>query len=86
MQGGYTAAQLHPDGLILGAGTADGSVRIWEVRQQKVGTLVMLSWLHLPLSIITHIRRCCPMRCKCPSRRTIGPVLKEKIWIGFQGD
>lgn len=34
--GGYTAAQFHPDGLILGTGTAESAVRIWEVRQQKV--------------------------------------------------
>ena len=39
MEGGYTAAQFHPDGLILGAGTQDSLVRIWEVRQQKVSNL-----------------------------------------------
>ena len=39
MEGGYTAAQFHPDGLILGAGTQDSLVRIWEVRQQKVSIL-----------------------------------------------
>eukprot|EP00887_Chlorella_sp_A99_P008229 scaffold12.g8229.t1 len=33
--GGYTCAALHPDGLILGAGTADATVRIWETRTQK---------------------------------------------------
>ena len=36
VQGGYTAAEFHPDGLILGTGTADAFVRIWEARQQKV--------------------------------------------------
>ena len=40
MEGGYTAAQFHPDGLILGAGTQDSLVRIWEVRQQKVSILL----------------------------------------------
>jgi pre-mRNA-processing factor 19 len=36
LQGGYTSAEFHPDGLILGTGTADSLVRIWEARQQKV--------------------------------------------------
>lgn len=36
VEGGLTCAQFHPDGLILGTGTADALVRIWEVRQQKV--------------------------------------------------
>jgi pre-mRNA-processing factor 19 len=37
---GYTSAKFHPDGLILGAGTQDSKVRIWEVRAQKnVATL-----------------------------------------------
>lgn len=33
---GYTAAEFHPDGLILGTGTADSSIYIWEARQEKV--------------------------------------------------
>ena len=36
MEGGYTSVEFHPDGLILGAGTKDSTVRIWEVRQQQV--------------------------------------------------
>ena len=40
--GGYTCAALHPDGLILGAGTADATVRIWETRTQKVGGSVSI--------------------------------------------
>ncbi|KAK9838127.1 hypothetical protein WJX81_002866 [Elliptochloris bilobata] len=35
VEGGLTSAEFHPDGLILGTGTADALVRIWEVRQQK---------------------------------------------------
>ena len=36
VQAGYTALQFHPDGLILGAGAKDSTVRIWEVRDRKV--------------------------------------------------
>ncbi|EIE19108.1 spliceosome component, nuclear pre-mRNA splicing factor [Coccomyxa subellipsoidea C-169] len=32
---GYTSAEFHPDGLILGTGTANSLVRMWEARQSK---------------------------------------------------
>lgn len=35
-QSGYTAISFHPDGMILGAGTGDSTVQIWDVKAQKI--------------------------------------------------
>ncbi|KAI8059124.1 WD40-repeat-containing domain protein [Gongronella butleri] len=35
-QSGYTSLQFHPDGMILGAGTTDGVVRVWDIKSQSV--------------------------------------------------
>lgn len=32
----YSAASFHPDGVILGTGTEENIVRIWELRTRKV--------------------------------------------------
>ncbi len=36
VEAGYTCVRFHPDGVILGTGTAENVCRIWEVRQSKV--------------------------------------------------
>lgn len=35
---GYASAEFHPDGVLLGTGTQDGVVRVWDVKGQKVRT------------------------------------------------
>jgi pre-mRNA-processing factor 19 len=32
----YTTAKFHPDGVLIGTGTSDGVLRIWDVRELKV--------------------------------------------------
>lgn len=36
VKAGYTAAEFHPDGMLLGTATADSSMIIWETRLSKV--------------------------------------------------
>ena len=39
VKAGYTAAEFHPDGMLLGTATADSSMIIWETRLSKVRCL-----------------------------------------------
>ena len=41
VESGYRCAAFHPDGVILGTGTADGLVLVWEVKQQKARRLTV---------------------------------------------
>ncbi len=54
MESGYQCAAFHPDGVILGTGTQDGLVLVWEVKQQKVRrllrTLNTCAWSELEIS------------------------------------
>lgn len=38
LEGGYASAAFHPDGVLLGSGTQEGVVRVWDVKGQKVST------------------------------------------------
>ena len=42
VQAGYTAAEFHPDGMLLGTATADSSMIIWETRLSKVRSALAL--------------------------------------------
>jgi pre-mRNA-processing factor 19 len=33
---GYSVCSLHPDGLILGTGTINGELKVWDIREQKL--------------------------------------------------
>ena len=39
VKAGYTAAEFHPDGMLLGTATADSSIFVWETRLAKVRCL-----------------------------------------------
>lgn len=36
LEGGFSSAEFHPDGVLLGTGTEEGLVRVWDVKGQKV--------------------------------------------------
>ena len=59
--GGFSAACFHPDGLILGTGTTDKLVRVWDVKTQQnvvtfeaaVGALSSIAFSENGFSLVT---------------------------------
>ena len=53
MTGGYSAATFHPDGLILGTGTADSMVRPFSLSHTH-SLFLSLSHTHIHIQTHTH--------------------------------
>ena len=41
-EAGYSSVALHPDGQILGTGTEDATVHVWETKSQNVSLPLLL--------------------------------------------
>lgn len=59
MDCGITTAAFHPDGVILGTGCQDTMVRVWEVRQQKVCTLMNGASVKPVIPAVAHLQAAC---------------------------
>ena len=47
-EAGYSSVALHPDGQILGTGTEDATVHVWETKSQNVSLpLLLVIFLHM---------------------------------------
>lgn len=53
IESAYSSVALHPDGQILGTGTEQGIVHVWETKSQNVGCLLPLSPAALAALLMT---------------------------------
>ena len=65
----YSSVALHPDGQILGTGTEDGVVHVWETRSQNVSQIKaqFAVWQLLEAHCITD---CALLLCNSPHQQT----------------
>lgn len=62
MEAPYTCVRLHPDGVLLGTGTAENVCRIWEIRQATVRAAItgVVSWSMVIHMGVVLYRLCTP--------------------------
>lgn len=61
---GYSSIALHPDGQILGTGTEDATVHVWETKSQNVSAMLSLLLCLVLKSLCWHNSFCSALTLK----------------------